>query len=94
MTLRYSKRAAGHVAAIFDFIETDNPEAARTVVARIRATAGALSLFPRMGHVGHLSGTLEQKVKGMPYVIVYRVEIGDDDQVVVLGIYHVHQQRS
>lgn len=94
MRLRYSDRAAGHIAAIFDYIRADNSEAATMVVARIRAAAQALSIFPQMGHVGHLSGTLEHKVKRLPYVIVYRVEIGDTDQVVILGVYHVHQQRG
>jgi addiction module RelE/StbE family toxin len=94
MRLGYSKRAVRHIADIFDYIHNDNPEAAAMVVARIRATAQALSLFPQMGHVGHLSGTLEHKVKRLPYVIVYRVEIGDTDRVVILGVYHAHQQRG
>lgn len=94
MRLRFSERAKSHVAHIFDYIRSDDPQAAMMVVAHIRATANALSLFPNIGHVGHVSGTLEHRVKRLPYLIVYRVEIGDTDQIVVLGIYHTHRHRS
>jgi plasmid stabilization system protein ParE len=94
MRLRYSKRASGHISAVFDYIGEDNLQAAAMVIAHIRASAQALSYFPNIGHAGHLSGTLEHKVKRLPYVIVYRVELGNTDQIVILGVYHAHRHRG
>ncbi len=94
MTLWYTPEATAHLDNIHAYIQSDNPEAAAAVVTRIHATARALAFFPHMGRVGHLSGTLEHKVKQLPYVIVYRIEIGDTDQLVILGVYHTHQKRN
>ena len=53
-----------------------------------------LETFPYMGHEGVVAGTLEHTVSGLAYVIVYRVETGDGDEVVVVSIYHGRQERS
>lgn len=46
-----------------------------------------------MGHEGALTGTREMGVPGLPYIIVYRIENGDEDTLVILGIYHGAQLR-
>jgi len=93
MRLRYTEQARGHLSYIFDHIAYDDPEAAVAVLSRIRASVHALSFFPYMGHVGHVPGTLELVVARLPYIIAYRVEIGDADQVVILGVFHTRPLR-
>jgi toxin ParE1/3/4 len=70
-----------------------NPDAARRVGARIRETIDLLAAFPKMGHEGALSGTCEMVVPGLPYVVVHRIESGDEEALVILGIYHGAQLR-
>ena len=93
MRLRYTEQAQGHISSIFDYIAKDDPQAAARVVARVRASAQAVSVFPYMGHVGHVPGTLEFVVARLPYIIAYRVEIGDQDQVAILGVLHTRPLR-
>ena len=39
-------------------------------------------------------GTREIVVPGLPYIIVYRIDIGDADELVILGIFHGAQDRA
>jgi len=91
--LRFTRRARRHLDAIAEYIAERNPEAARRVGARIRETIDLLAAFPHMGHEGALTGTREMGVPGLPYIIVYRIENGDEDTLVILGIYHGAQLR-
>ncbi len=93
MRLRYTLRARRHLDAISEYIIERNPDAARRVGARIRETIDLLVAFPDIGHQGALSGTREMVVPGLPYVIVHRVETGDEDTLVILGVYHGAQLR-
>ena len=93
MRLRYTARARLHLDAIAEYIAERNPDAARRVGARIQETIDLLTSFPMMGRVGVLAGTREMVVPGLPYVIVYRIETGDPDTLVLLGIYHGAQRR-
>jgi toxin ParE1/3/4 len=93
MKVRYTLEAVGHLDAIYAYIEARNPEAARRVIARIRAAAEQLGKFPHIGHLGLVAGTHEWVVKGLPYVIVH--ELHDrGDEVVVLGVFHGAQDRE
>lgn len=94
MRLRYAAEARGHIAAIFNFINDRNPIAATQVVARIRLAAERLAEFPRIGHVGRVPGTYEWVVRGLPYIVVYDISLGDEDEVVILGVFHGAQDRE
>ncbi|HWN49895.1 MAG TPA: type II toxin-antitoxin system RelE/ParE family toxin [Xanthobacteraceae bacterium] len=93
MRLRYTPRARRHLDAIAQYIDERNPDAARRVGSRIQETINLLAAFPHMGHEGALSGTREFVVPGLPYIIVHRIEIGNEDTLVILGIYHGAQRR-
>jgi hypothetical protein len=94
MKIRFARSAAKSLAELFRAAEY-NDDALRTAAAsRLRAFAHALCRLPYVGHIGLAPGTLQLRVPELPLVIVYGVEIGDTDQVVILGIYHVHQQRG
>ena len=94
MKLRFTPRAASDLEAIHTYIAKDNPDAARL----LSSASGALhkcSKHSRIwGYEGVVAGTLEHTVSGLAYVIVYRVETGDGDEVVVVSIYHGRQERS
>ena len=64
MNLRYLARAREHLAGIFEFVEQDDPQAAKRVIARIRASADNLRVFPFMGRPGAVPETLELRRPG------------------------------
>jgi toxin ParE1/3/4 len=91
--LRFTPRARRHLDAISEYIAKRNPDAARRVGARLRETIDLLAAFPDMGHEGALPGTYEMVVPGLPYVVVHRIKSGDEETLVILGIYHGAQLR-
>ena len=94
MKLRYTAEARAHIAAIFNYINDRNPVAATQVAARIRFAAELLAEFPRIGHTGRLPGTYKWVVRGLPYIVVYDISLGDEDEVVILGVFHGAQDRE
>ena len=40
------------------------------------------------------SGTYEWVVRGLPYIVVYDISLGDKDEVVILGVFHGAQDRE
>ena len=66
------------------------PQAADGVFHKIRATIESLSFFPLVGHSGHVEGTLEFVVPGLPYIIVYRTT---EEEMHILNIFHAAQER-
>jgi plasmid stabilization system protein ParE len=94
MRLRYTRRARQHIDGIHSYIAERNPDAARRVIQRIRATAELLAEFPLTGHPGLVRGTREMIVVGLPYVIVHRIDPKNDRIMEILGIYHMAQDRA
>jgi toxin ParE1/3/4 len=94
MRLRYTVEARHQIAAIYSYISDRNPEAARQVVARIRAAAERLTEFPRIGRAGRVAGTLEWVVRGLPYIIVYEPAANDAEELLILGVFHGAQDRE
>ena len=60
---------------------------------RIRETIALLVAFPYIGHKGALPGTREFVVRRSPYIVAYRIDTGDEETIVILGIYHGAQRR-
>ena len=87
--LRFTAEAREHIAAIYSYIRDRNPVAATQVIA-----ANQLVEFPRMGHVGRVSGTHEWVVRGLPYSIVYQTGAVDSDEVLILGVFHAAPDRE
>jgi plasmid stabilization system protein ParE len=67
------------------FIAADNPAAAVKVRRRIRTTVLRLCQFPESGRTGHVSGTRELVVSGLPYIVVYRLR---ENTVEILRVVH------
>ncbi|HUY93706.1 MAG TPA: type II toxin-antitoxin system RelE/ParE family toxin [Terracidiphilus sp.] len=73
MILEWSLYAIDDRTAIFDYIETDSPEAAVMIDDRIEAAAEKLEQFPEMGRSGRIEGTRELVIPGTPYIAAYRI---------------------
>ena len=67
MKLRYAAAARIQIASIHGYIAEHNPVAATVIVGRIRAAAERLTMYPRMGRTGLVTGTFEWVVGGLPY---------------------------
>jgi addiction module RelE/StbE family toxin len=89
MQLRWTVDAVSDLAAIRDYIEADNPEAARKTAARILAQAETLLLHPAIGRVGRVLNTRESVLSDLPYIIIYRVK---DDQLEILRVLHTSRK--
>jgi plasmid stabilization system protein ParE len=93
MRLRYSAAARLHIESIFNYIKDRNPVAAVEVAVRIRVAVERLQEFPQIGHAGRVPDTYEWVVRGLPYIVVYEVLLGDEDEIVILGVFHGAQDR-
>src|SRR5690349_11865196 len=85
MRLVFAEPAERDLDSIIEYIALDNPAAAEKVFRAVVATAGRLTTFPDMGHVGRLPDTREFLVTGLPYLIVYQVAA---ETVTVLAVFH------
>ncbi len=90
MRLRFAARALRQFTSIAEYISKESPVAGRKVGQRIRKACELLPKFPSLGRPGTRKGTRELSVRGLSYVVVHRVT---EDEIVILGIYHVRQLR-
>jgi toxin ParE1/3/4 len=89
MKLRWLSPALSELDRVYEYISQENPKAARHVFIRIRKSTQKLKRFAESGRVGHIPGTRELLVTGLPYLVVYRV-IGDT--VEILRVFHTSQE--
>jgi toxin ParE1/3/4 len=95
MKVRVTDDAKADLRQIKAFISERNAIAAEGVIDRIRKTLTLLAVLPRLGHPGLVQGTFEKGVARVPYLVVYRFDITDNDrELVVLRVYHGAQPRS
>lgn len=90
MTVSWRAAALADVARIARHIAAENPLAARRAARELLLAGDSLEVFPRRGRPGHVAGTREL-VPVRPYVLVY--EIGDDNAVAILRVWHASQER-
>jgi len=93
MRLRFSSEARIQLLQIHRHIAEHNPRAATSVIERIRLAAELLRDFPRLGREGREPGTREWVVRGLPYIIVYEIDVSDTDELLVLAVFHGAQNR-
>jgi toxin ParE1/3/4 len=87
--LEWSVWAQADRAAIFDYIEADNPSAAVTVDQRISDRVNVLQRYPRSGRPGRVQGTRELVITRTPYIVAYRIM---GNTVRVLRVLHSSQR--
>jgi plasmid stabilization system protein ParE len=93
LILRFSARARAQLIAIQDYINERDPSAAARVGASIREAGEVLRFFPNAGRTGRSDSTREWVVRGLPYVLVYEVDL-DGGELMILGVFHAAQSRE
>ncbi len=93
MKLRFTLEALTHIDAIHFYIEGRSSNAAAHIVRRIFSDCDRLALHPRIGHAGLVPETHEWTVTKLPYIVVYEID-QDENELIVLGIFHGAQDRS
>jgi toxin ParE1/3/4 len=88
--LVFKRRALRHLDQIHAYIAKENPAAAARVVERIVEATGRLSFMPMSARPGVVKGTRLLVVRGLPYIVVYRVRA---DTVELLAVLHAARQR-
>lgn len=74
MEVRWSLPAAEDLEQICEWIERDNPEAARRVAQTIYDECGRLKDFPNLGRASHrMAGRRELTFVPLPYIAIYQV---------------------
>ena len=89
MTVVWSPRAIGHLAAIRDYIARENPGAAARTATTLLAAVDRLAALPNLGRPGRVSGTRELVVPGTQYVIPYRVR---GERLEIIAVFHGRQR--
>ena len=86
MQVRLSIPAAEDLEHICEWIERDNPEAARRVARTIYDECGRLKDFPHIGRVSRrMAGRRELIFTPLPYIAVYQVT---PDAIEISRIFH------
>jgi toxin ParE1/3/4 len=80
------------MASIQEFVGSRNKRAAERIGAAIGSAVQFLQTFPNSGRRGRAPGTREWLIRGLPYIIVYKVS-RDEDELQILGIFHTAQNR-
>jgi toxin ParE1/3/4 len=94
MNIRVTEDAADDLENIKARIARDDAAAAERVVEQIRATIRVLAELPHLGHDGIVEGTYERTVSRTPFVIVYRIDLGSNDELIILRVPRSSQERS
>ena len=89
MTVVWSPRAIGHLAALRDYIARENPGAAARTAITLLAAVDRLAELPNLGRPGRVSGTRELVVPGTRYVIPYRVR---GERLEIIAMFHGRQR--
>jgi toxin ParE1/3/4 len=91
MRIIWSEKAISNLTEIRQFIERDQPAAARRVAQRILASVERLAEHPHLGRPGREPETRELIVAGTPCIVPYRIH---RDRLAILAVLHAAQDRS
>jgi toxin ParE1/3/4 len=89
MRLVLSERFRDELRYEYEYLRSNNPDTARSVVQGIVKACRRLRDFPKSGRVGRLVGAWELVVPGLRYIVAY--DIGDD-AVELLMLFHTSRQ--
>jgi plasmid stabilization system protein ParE len=91
MRVRFAAAARIELDEILAHISADNPVAATGVAGAIRAAAGKLGSFPRIGSATNDPKILIQIANPYRYLIFYSIE---PDAVIIRRVRHPARRRS
>ena len=89
MKIVWTPRAVKHLAALHQYIASDDPKAAESVAARILDGVERLVEQPGSGRPGRSPGTRELVIPSTPYIIPYRVR---GERLELIAIFHGRQK--
>ena len=89
MTVVWSPRAIGHLAALRAYVARERPNAAARTAITLLAVVDRLAELPNLGRPGRASGTRELVVPGTRYVIPYRVH---GERLEIIAVFHGRQR--
>jgi plasmid stabilization system protein ParE len=89
MRVRWLRKALRNLDAEASYIATDDPGAARLVVARVLAAIATLPDQPGLGRPGRVPGTRELVVRKTRYIVPYRVR---GETIEILRVFHASRR--
>lgn len=93
MIVRLTRDALADLEHIKNYFTDIDAALAERVLTHAHRTLRLLSSWPHLGSPGHRDGTREVLLPRLPYVIVYRIDLGTQDELVILRVLHVRQVR-
>ena len=90
MKIRYTPKALAQLDAIYSFIESHNPRAAKAVEARIQRAIGRLARFPYSCRATDPPGIRVLPIVRYPYLVFYAVDEAAQE-VQILRVRHSSQ---
>ena len=85
MRIVWLRKALFDLNAIEEFIELDNPKAARQIERQIKNAVSLLDRQPNIGRPGRVSDTRELVVPGTSFIVAYTIAASE---VVILAVIH------
>ncbi len=85
MKVVWTDTAFRHLKNVRDYIESEDPGAARKISGILFDATTKLAEFPNFGRPGRVPNTRELIIPGYPFIIPYTV---DNNQVVILAVMH------
>lgn len=85
--------AYNDLLSIHAWIEQDRPSSAARTLERLLDATERLGTFPRIGHKGRVTGTLEWTMPDLPFVIVYAIH-EDRGFIDVIAVFHTARNRE
>ena len=92
MRLVFDTKAIADFENIRQWISLEHPRAAEVGLEHIRAASLKLVAFPGMGREGEEAGTREFVVRGLSYLIIYKVNT-QLDELVIVAVHHTSRSR-
>lgn len=89
MRVRWLRKALRNLDAEASYIATDDPVAARKVVARVLEAVAGLENHPGVGRPGRVAGTRELIVRHTRYIVPYRVR---SETIEILRVFHASRR--
>jgi len=89
MRVRWLRKALRNLDDEASYIEVDDVNAARLVVARVLDAVAMLEQQPALGRPGRVPGTRELVVRKTRYLVPYRVR---GDVIEILRVFHTSRR--
>ncbi len=83
--VKWVRKALRNLEQAYEYVASDNPDAAVQVVLKLQAAAEQLAEYPLLGKLGRVETTRELVIAHTPYILVYRVK---DQGVEILRVLH------